>query len=386
MKKTLTKNRRNFYLTYALSYLVGALGTTQLIPYLKKVGFDDMQKGMILSGIAIVTLLSQFLFGYFSDKFKKIKLYYVISYVICTALNVLLFAIVVNQFWLACLLVSLIGGGARCWQGIIDTWVFQVDEVKDEYPKCRAIGAVGWAFGSWVAAILLSFFDFWLLSLLVGGFGLIGLLFSLKCPECERISKAPVHLQDLKKLIQNKPYLCLVGTLLILFGMGCADIYLVVDKILAIEGTSFHVGLKWGLQSLAEAPVFLFAPKYLSKFKKSNLLIFSAIMFGIRFLLYAWISNVWWLVAAALMQMITFPIAMICSKEIIDTICDEQLKSTAQLAAMSVYMGISLFAMPILCNWVAQITSINFALLCVAAMSLIALGFLFLFKKFAPEL
>lgn len=382
----MTKNRRNFYLTYTLSYLVGALGTTQLIPYLKNNGFDDMQKGVILSGIALVALLSQFLFGYFSDKFKKIKIYYLISYALCTALNVLLFFFVIDQFWLAFLLVSLIGGGARCWQGVIDTWIFQVDEVKQEYPKCRAIGAVGWAFGSWIAAILLSFADFIVLSILVAIFGMIGFFFSMRCPECQRLSKAPVHLSDLKELIKNRPYVCLVATLLILFGMGCADIYLVVDKILAIEGTSFHVGLKWGLQSLAEAPVFVLAPKYLKRFKKSSLLLFASAMFGVRFLLYAWISNVWWLVAAAMMQMITFPIAMICSKELIDTLCDEKLKSTAQLAAMSVYMGISLFAMPILCNWVAGMTSIDFALLCVAAMSLLAIGFMLLFRKFAPKL
>ena len=76
----------------------------------------------------------------------------------------------------------------------------------------------------------------------------------MRCLECEHFSKAPVQIKDLKELLKNKSYLCLVRTLLILFAMGCADIYLVVDKILSINGTSFHVGLKWGLQSLAEAP------------------------------------------------------------------------------------------------------------------------------------
>lgn len=380
------KQEKAFYITYAFCYLTGALGTTQLIPYLKNNGFDDIQKGFILSGIAFITLISQFLFGYFSDKTKKIKLFYLISYILCTGLNVFLFAAQIKQFYLALVLVSCIGGGARCWQGILDTWIFQVDEVKEKYPQSRSIGAVGWALGSWIAAILLSFSSFWLLSVLVAIFGMLGLFFSFRCQECQRLSKAPIHFKDLKILLKDKAYLCLVGVLLILFGMGCADIYLVVDKILSIDGTSFHVGLKWGLQSLAEAPVFYLAPKLFKRFKKSSLLLFSAIMFGIRFLLYAFIGNVWLLVLAALMQMITFPLAMIASKEIINTLCDEKIKSTAQLAAMSVYMGISLFAMPILCNIIAKKVSIDFALLCVAAMALIAIGLTFGFKHFNHDL
>ncbi len=381
----MTEQRRNFYLTYAFSYSVGALGTTQLIPYLNSNGFDEMQKGVILSGIALVALVSQFLFGVCSDKFKKIKGYYLVTFILCTGVNVFLLMQAIHEFWIAFMLVAWIGGGARCWQGILDTWIFQVEPMKKEYPRCRAIGAVGWALGSWMAALLLSLADFKEVGLLVGGLGGIGIWFSMHCPECKRFSKAPMHFSDLKELVKNRPYLCLVATLLILFAMGCADIYLVVDKILALEGTSFHVGLKWGIQSLAEAPVFLAASKLTQKVKKSSLLLFASAMFGLRFLLYAWISNVWLLVAAALMQMITFPLAMLCSKELIDTLCDEKLKSTAQLAAMSVYMGISLFVMPILCNWLAQKTSIDFALLCVAAMSFAALGLMLLFKRFSPD-
>ncbi len=373
--------RKKFYLTYSLSYLIGALGTTQLIPYLLKQGFDDIQKGIILSGIALITLVSQFLFGYYSDKYKKIKIYYLISYISCNLINVILFAFVIQNFWIALVMVSIIGGGARSWQGIIDTWVFQVEEAKEKYPQCRALGAVGWALGSWIAAIVLSFGNFWMLSVLVAVLGLLSFVIALKLPEAQRKNSQPIKVEDLKILIKNKSYVSLVFTLLILFAMGCADIYLVVDKILAIDGTSFHVGLKWGIQSLAEAPVFLLAPKYLSKFKKSNLLLFASVMFGVRFVIYALINNVWFLVIAALMQMVTFPIAMISSKEIIDKIIDEKLKSTAQLAAMSIYMGFSLFAMPILTNYLSASTSIDFTLYVVASMAFLAIGFMLWFKK-----
>ena len=60
-------------LNYLITYFVGAIASTLLTPYLKELGFDEIQKGIILSGIAILTLFSQFISGYLCDKFKKIR-------------------------------------------------------------------------------------------------------------------------------------------------------------------------------------------------------------------------------------------------------------------------------------------------------------------------
>lgn len=78
MKKKSTAVRFNGL--FLFSYAAGAIGTTQTIPYLVSMGFEGTQKGIILSGMAISTLVTQFLFGYLSDKFKGCRWFFLISF------------------------------------------------------------------------------------------------------------------------------------------------------------------------------------------------------------------------------------------------------------------------------------------------------------------
>lgn len=87
------------------------------------------------------------------------------------------------------------------------------------------------------------------------------LYFAWKQQDAQRASGKVVKVADLKELVKNKAYILLVLILLVLFGMGTADMYIVVDKVMAIGGTSFHVGAKWGLQSLMEIPILLVGDK-----------------------------------------------------------------------------------------------------------------------------
>ncbi len=376
----LMENSKKFYITYFLCYFVCALGATQLIPYLVSHDFSNMQKGWILAFIAFMTLISQFTFGFLSDKFSRLKIFFSCSFIICIIANVIIFMFDINNFVVASILVSVTGGLARCWQGIIDTWILQMNDGQKNYPKYRSLGAIGWALGSWGAAIILSISSFRFLSIIMLSVFVYSSRVLSCCPDVERL-KQDVSIKDVKEIIQNKQFIFIVAILFVLFSMGCADIYLVVDKILELGGTSFHVGLKWGLQSLAEAPIFFLAPKVCKRISNEKILTFSIVMFGIRFVLYGIISNVWLLVLAALMQMVTFPLAMVASKNMIDDLIDTKMKSSAQLFAMSFYMGGALFVMPILTSWISDLTSINFTLYLVSLMSIIAIFILNCFNR-----
>ena len=169
--------------------------------------------------------------------------------------------------------------------------------------------------------------------------------------------------------------------LLVLFGMGTADMYIVVDKVMAIGGTSFHVGAKWGLQSLMEIPIMLVGDKLMKKYDPANLMLGASVLFGVRFVVYSLIQNPWWMIAAAVFQMVTFPIIIISSKLMIDEIIPEKLKSSGQMAAMSVYMGLSLLIMPVFCSWLSEAIGCDPALLVVAGFAVPAIVLILMFKK-----
>lgn len=366
---------------FLFSYAAGAIGTTQMIPYLVKLGFEGTQKGLILSSMAICTLLSQFVFGYLSDKYKGCRVFFLISFGIFFVADVVLFGFRLPQFWYLLIMISITGGISRTWQGLEDTWILQVEQVKPKYSRIHAWGAVGWALGSWLAAGLLSYFDFPIISILVTICFFVAFMFAWGQTDATRASGKVLKIKDLKELVHNKAYVLLVLILLVLFGMGTADMYIVVDKILSIGGTSFHVGVKWGLQSLMEVPILLAGDKLLKKVDPANLMIFASIMFGIRFIIYSFVQNPWWMIATAVMQMVTFPIVIISSKIMIDQIISEKIKSSGQMAAMSVYMGISLLVMPIFCSWLSEMIGCDSALLVVATFSIAAIILILCYKK-----
>ena len=379
MKKKSTAARFNGL--FLFSYAAGAIGTTQTIPYLVSMGFEGVQKGIILSGMAISTLVTQFLFGYLSDKFKGCRWFFLISFGIFFVGDVVLFGFRWPQFWYLLAMISLTGGIARTWQGLEDTWVLQIDETKPVYSRIHAWGAFGWAIGSWAAAILLNWLDFPVIAVLVFFSSGAALYFAWNQEDAKRATGKVVKLADLKELVKNKAYILLVLILLVLFGMGTADMYIVVDKVMAIGGTSFHVGAKWGLQSLMEIPILLVGDKLMKKYDPANLMLGASVLFGVRFIVYSLIQNPWWMIAAAVFQMVTFPIIIISSKLMIDEIISEKLKSSGQMAAMSVYMGISLLVMPVFCSSLSEAIGCDPALLVVAAFALVAIVLILIFKK-----
>ena len=360
-------------------YGFGALSTTQTIPWIKENGFDAMQQGFLLASVALFTIGLQIVFGVLSDRTAKMKLYFLIVYAGALAASVWMYFQKISSFWLMFVLIGGIGGACRCYQSMIDTWVLESSNASSEFEKDKAIGSVGWALGAWLAALLLNWLHFSALGWACALCGIAALSLCLKLKDVER--QSTMKWSQLKQLATNKEYVVLVLIMLVLFSMGCADIYLVVDKMMSLGGTSFHVGLKWGLQSLAEAPVFLISKKLLERFQMIPLLMFSTLMFGVRFLIYGFVQNVWILVLCSLMQSVTFPIAIYCTKIGIDQCTDEEIKSTSQLAGASIYMGISLLVMPVLTTWLASCFNQDIALFCVAGCSVFALYLIQVYRK-----
>lgn len=372
------KNRYWMFL-FLVIYAFGALSTTQTIPFLKELGFNSVQQGFVLASIALFTIFMQVIFGILSDKTGKMKPYLLLVFCAAAICTAWMYFMKLDSIWIMMLSVGFIGGACRTYQSMVDTWSLQIDHQKQKFEKNKALGSVGWALGAWCGAILCSWMNFTVLAVACAALSLAAVFLLVRIQDCQR--ESTMKWSQLSELIHNKQYVLLVLIMLVLFAMGCADIYLVVDKIIALGGTSFHIGLKWGIQSLAEAPVFLISDRLLKRFNMLSLLVFSTVMFGVRFLVYSFTQNVWLLVMESLFQCVTFPIAVYCTKIGIDQCISNEIKSTGQLAGASVYMGVSLLIMPVFTQMLSDAFSQDFALRVVASFSLIALVLTGVYRK-----
>ena len=83
----------------------------------------------------------------------------------------------------------------------------------------------------------------------------------------------------------------LVCIFLLIYMIGTADQYVVVDKMLQIGGNNTQVGWKWAVQSFMEVPLFLMAEKILKKWKPEILLKAGIVFYAIKFFLYAFVQK-----------------------------------------------------------------------------------------------
>ena len=148
------------------------------------------------------------------------------------------------------------------------------------------------------------------------------------CPMHDDEAMNEVALAAMKRIVSDDEILIQTH-----WGTGCTD----MGDLSAVD---VYKRQKWGLQSLMEIPILLVGDKLMKKYDPANLMLGASVLFGVRFVVYSLIQNPWWMIAAAVFQMVTFPIIIISSQLMLDAIIPEKLKSSGQMAAMRVYMSL----------------------------------------------
>lgn len=366
---------------YALNFLAFfaiSMVNTQMIPFLTSLGYDVVMRGYILAANAVVAIAGQFLFGYLCDKFKGIRMFFALAYGILLISGILMFMNTNQVFWYHLCTVALMGGMVKVIMGLDETWMLELD--SEQYGTLRAAGAMGLTIGSPIAGFLVDTFSFFALVIALSITSVLLFVFIFLSKDVQKDGES-IQLQSLKKLIMNGPYLLLVCIYLLVYMIGTADQYVVIDKMLDIGSAHALVGIKWALQSFMEVPLFLLAGKILKKYKPSTLLMFGTIMYAVKFLLYGWSSSGWMIVATAALQIVTLPIIMLTSKVLIKEVTPKDLASSAQMFAMAIFIGVSGLLTPIITSWLSEHFGYDNTLYMVAAFSVVPLVFIFAYIK-----
>ena len=366
---------------YALNFFVFAaisMVNTQMIPYLTKLGYSVVERGWILAGNAIVSIIGQFLFGYLCDRFQKIRRFFLLAYVILIAASFAMFLYQQRVFYYHIFTVSFMGGMVKVIMGLDETWMLELD--SEHYGVLRCFGALGLTIGSPIAGYLVSHFSY--ISLLIS-FSIISivLLYLIKTSSDAKKNGRAMRMEDIKGFFKNKRYLLLVCIYLFIYMIGTADQYVVIDKMLDIHANSTQIGIKWALQSFMEAPLFLISAKILKRFKPFTLLWFGTVMYAVKFFLYGFFHSPWLIIGTAGLQIVTLPIIMLTSKLLIKEVSGEKVVSSAQMFAMAVFIGFSGLITPLITSFLASSIGYDMTLYLVAIFSIVPLLLIFYYKK-----
>lgn len=345
--------KRIFLVSFAL-YLIAfvslALAFTQLIPFLIYVGYDPLQRGIILSTIAFVAFFGQLYSGYLCDKYRSVKRFFGLFWIVFTISSVAMYYVTSQVFFFHFIAVSFVGGLFRVTNGLLETWTIETSKkVRDNFGMIRAFGAIGWAIGAPLTSFLVTSFGYQYLGLFMAVGALITFGVARTLPDAKKTgSDVGLKFSDVRQLLSNKPYVMLMIIFIMVSFVMAADMYTVIDKILVVGGTNDDVGLKWSFQAIMELPFFFLGGWMLLKLGSKKILIFSIIFYIIRFVLYAIVQTPFLLILVSGMQMLTFPLYMIAQKVLIDDETPMHLKSSGQMLGMALFGGLPTFITPLL--------------------------------------
>ncbi|MEG1254916.1 MFS transporter [Clostridium sp.] len=370
---------------YILSYLAYSLGLTQFVPYLTSLGYSPVERGILLSSIAVVTIIVQLIFGYISDKYKTVKKLYIIVLIFFAIATYLFYSLEVKYFIFHLLLIALSGGFFNLAMGMGDNWILETnDHMRQMYSAIRAFGSLGWALGSTLVAYVINLYGYYGISVTVMFITVIVLGCCLFLDDAsKRYDKNinPVTKADVIELCKNKSYLLVVIILFLLTCVNTFNTYTTVDKLIFLGGSNKDVGIMWTIKGLVEIPMFFAGTLILRKFKASGILMISAVMFTIQFILFGFATSINTVIILSAMQVVTYPLLLISSKVLIDNLSSEFCKSTGQLVAMSVYNGVSALIIPYLSGVLTERVNVNFTLFFAAGLGVVAFLLTFLIKK-----
>lgn len=342
-----------------------------MIPYLNYIGYDVVARGTILSANAIVAIVGQFLFGYICDRFQKIKPFFGIAYALLLGSGCLMFYYTEQMFYYHLMSVSLMGGMVKVIMGLNETWMLALDQ--EHYGTLRAAGAMGLTIGSPIAGFLVDTFGFHALLFALLGTAFFCFLSIFLVKDVQKEGKA-IHLTSLKKLLLNVPYILLVLIYLLVYMIGTADQYVVIDKMMDLGAPHALVGIKWALQSFMEVPLFLLAGKLLHRYQPSTLLVFGTIMYACKFILYGFVQSGWGIIASASLQIVTLPVIMLTSKVLIKEETPEELFGSAQMFAMAIFVGVSGLLTPLITSYLCTQFGYDTTLYLIAGFAIVPLG------------
>ena len=340
-----TRTRMFYIVVNFLIFLSLAAVNTQMIPFMTTVGYTLMQQGIILAGGAVCAIVGQFLFGYLCDRFHRIRRFFFIGYVIFLAAAVAMLLHEETLFTYHLFAIALSAGMVKVLMGLNETWMVEAD--GEHYGMLRAGGALGLCVGSPLTGFIVTQASYQVLLYALLGLALLVSILLFFCKDVQKQGNGSLK-RDLGQLLSDRQYLLLVLILLLIYIAGTADQYTVVDKLLAIGGNAQDVGWKWGIQSFAEVPIFFIGNLLLKKLQARRLLLIGICMYAVKFFLYALFQTPLLLIVCALLQLVTLPLVLLASKELIRSISEASTASSAQMFAMAVFIGGSALITPLL--------------------------------------
>ncbi|RJG22567.1 MFS transporter [Paenibacillus thiaminolyticus] len=288
---------RRMYLYMFMIFTPGAVFSSFFPLFYRDIGYTDAMYGMQNAIMPIIGVVGNYLFGYVSDKFARMKP--LILGLILALIAVLYFVFHVTDPWTVMGLIFLFQFLWVPMMTLTDGMAMLASRrLGDSYAVIRGFGAAGFAVSALIIGWLLGRLPGhaamgWIMMALLAATG--GVLLMIRDPRRpgadDREGPAEhgtptgteaANMSQFWKYVFTRRFLLFIAVL-ITYNMTLIfnDQYFSF-LIRELNGTSFHIGLGWMLPAATEVIIFLYLGRTGRQFRPLTMLAWSAVILGIR--------------------------------------------------------------------------------------------------------
>lgn len=307
--------------------------------FLQYKGLNGSEIGWVLAIGPMAAIIAQPFWGYMSDKYQTVKRILIICLV-----GLLISSVFFMQMTSLPLLLSL---GAVFFFfaapiGALGDSLSQrrADELGISFGTIRMWGSIGFATSSLVVGEFLSAvgIQFMIWPYLLLGGAALAVCFKLSDV---KVSAPPIKLNDLMKLIKNKPFVVFLGLVVFITITHRANDSFIGIYIAQLGGSESLIGISWFVGVASEALVFALAGIWFKKYHPLIFIVGAGILYTTRWFAYAYISDPLLIVALQFLHGLTFGVFYLTAFQYVTRLIPKLLQSTGHLVFVSVFFGFS---------------------------------------------
>jgi MFS transporter, PPP family, 3-phenylpropionic acid transporter len=334
MTSTLNLKALLFFYYSAMTIIISYLPV-----YFQENGLSGVQIGFLLAVGPLAAMISQPFWGFMSDKYKTSKKIIMTCLIGAIIGSILMFqtvnySILIVTVFIFFAFMSPVGGlGDSLTQKT-------ANRLSVSFGSIRMYGSLGFAVMSLLSGFLLNSIGVTYIYIPFLFFVTITLLISIGVKDVEA-SKVPINLKEALKLLRHKKFM------LFLFIMMFITItHRTNDSFLGIYifekgGTESFIGWAWFIGVVSEAIVFATATIWFRKFHALTFIVFSGILFAVRWFIMGVIQEPLLILPLQAMHGLSFGIFYLCAFDYVTKLIPEHLQSTGHLLFYSFFFGIS---------------------------------------------
>jgi len=321
-------------------YMTQALVVSFLPLYFLDFGFDARQIGLLYSIGPIISIFSNMIMGFISDKkqtiVKIVRILYAIQFITIGLVHQ------IDSFSIVCLVMTLFYFCYTTINPLNDSLIMLSSRsTKKPYALIRLFGSLGFALSAYAFGVILReigtshTINLMLITLF------ISFIFTFVLKDYHEQKNSSINLKELLALLKQK-HVVLFFTFLFLISTA----HRMYEGFLAITlrglgAPDSLIGLAWLISATSEIPILFLLGKYGHKFKELPLIIFASLMYALRMFIISVVKDPSIVLITQLMHSVTFGIYFSTVIRYLQVLLPDKYRASGQAIYTIVWMGFS---------------------------------------------